>query len=143
MLGTGFVVPRIERCPLLAATWVTSKWPGRAPEGYALVRGFLGGGRDPHRLESGDDELIELVRSELTELLDISGDPLFTRVFRFTRQSPQYEVGHLQRIAAIDQRIASIPGMFVTGSGFRAIGIPDCIADGREMAARAAAFVAR
>jgi oxygen-dependent protoporphyrinogen oxidase len=58
------------------------------------------------------------------------------------RQSPQYEVGHLQRIAAIDQRLASIPGMFVTGSGFRAIGIPDCIADGRDTAARAAAFLA-
>jgi oxygen-dependent protoporphyrinogen oxidase len=57
------------------------------------------------------------------------------------RQSPQYEVGHLQRVTAIEQRLASIPGMFVTGSGFRAIGIPDCIADGRETAARAATFV--
>ena len=57
--GSGFVVPRVERCPLLAATWVTSKWPGRAPEGHALLRGFLGGGRDPHRLERSDDELID------------------------------------------------------------------------------------
>jgi protoporphyrinogen/coproporphyrinogen III oxidase len=74
--------------------------------------------------------------------MGITGEPLFTRLFRWTRQSPQYEIGHLQRLAAIEQRLASVPGMFVTGSGFRAIGIPDCVADGRETAARAAAFAA-
>ena len=142
MRGTGFVVPRVERSPLLAGTWVSSKWPGRAPEGHVLLRGFLGGGRDPRRLEASDAELIELAREELSRLLHISGAPIMSRLSRWTRQSPQYEVGHLQRIAAIDQRLASIPGMFVTGSGFRAIGIPDCIADGRDTAARAAAFVA-
>jgi oxygen-dependent protoporphyrinogen oxidase len=142
MRGTGFVVPRIERSPLLAGTWVTSKWPGRAPHGHTLLRGFLGGGRDPRRLDAPDAELIDLAREELSRLLGITGDPVLTRLFRWTRQSPQYEVGHLQRVAAIDQRLASIPGMFLTGSGFRAIGIPDCIADAREAAARAAAFVA-
>ena len=139
--GSGFVVPRVERSPLLAGTWVTSKWPGRAPDGHVLLRGFLGGGRDPRRLEAGDDELIRLAREELTDLLGISGDPLFTRLHRWTRQSPQYEVGHLQRVATIEQRLASVPGMFLTGSGFRAIGIPDCIAHGRDTAGRAAAFV--
>jgi len=141
MHGSGFVVPRVERRALLAGTWVTSKWPGRAPAGHVLVRGFLGGGRDPHRLERSDQELIATAREELRELLGITGDPLFARLFRFTRQSPQYEVGHLRRVAAITQRLAAIPGLFVTGSGFRAIGIPDCIADGRETAARAAAFI--
>ena len=141
MRGTGFVVPRVERSPLLAGTWVSSKWPGRAPEGHALLRGFLGGGRDPRRLEASDDELIELAREELSRLLHITGAPIMSRLSRWTRQSPQYEVGHLQRVAAIDRRLSSIPGMFVTGSGFRAIGIPDCIADGRETAARAAAFL--
>jgi oxygen-dependent protoporphyrinogen oxidase len=142
MQGSGFVVPRVERSPLLAGTWVTSKWPHRAPEGHVLLRGFLGGGRDPRRLDSDDDELVTLVIDELTQLLGIRGAPLFTRLFRWTKQSPQYEVGHLQRVANIDRQLAAIPGMFVTGSGFRAIGIPDCIADGRETAARAAAFLA-
>ncbi len=141
--GTGFVVPRVERLPLLAATWVTSKWPGRAPPGHVLLRGFLGGGRDPRRLDASDETLIALARDELTRLLGITGEAVVTRLFRWTRQSPQYEVGHLQRVAAIEQGLASIPGLFVTGSGFRAIGIPDCIADARETAARAAAFVAR
>lgn len=141
--GTGFVVPRAERSPLLASTWVSSKWPRRAPENYVLLRAFLGGGRDPHRLERSDAELREVAREELSEILGISGDPVFEpRVYRWTRQSPQYEVGHLDRVAAIEQRLAAVPGLFVAGSGFRAIGIPDCVQDGRAQAARAAAFVA-
>jgi oxygen-dependent protoporphyrinogen oxidase len=142
MEGSGFVVPRVERSPLLAATWVTSKWPHRAPDGHVLLRGFLGGGRDPRRLDAGDEELVGAVVDELTHLLEIKGAPLFTRLFRWTKQSPQYDVGHLQRVATIERQLAAIPGVFITGSGFRAIGIPDCIADGRETAAKAAAFVA-
>lgn len=142
MRGSGFVVPRVERSPLLAATWVTSKWPHRAPEGHVLLRAFLGGGRDARRLDQTDAELIDLAREALAEVMPITGDPMFTRLYRWTRQSPQYEVGHLERMAAIELHLARVPGLFVTGSGFRSIGIPDCIADGRDTAARAAAFVA-
>jgi len=142
MRGSGFVVPRVERNPLLAATWVTSKWPGRSPADHVLVRGFLGGGRDPYRLDQDDDELIELARRALADVMSISGTPLFSRLYRWTRQSPQYEVGHLDRLATIEEHLRHLPGLFITGSGFRAIGIPDCIADGREIAARAAAYVA-
>jgi oxygen-dependent protoporphyrinogen oxidase len=139
--GTGFVVPRVEQSPLLAATWVTSKWPGRAPADCALLRGFLGGGRDPDRVAASDEELIQLAREELTGILDINGDPLVTRLYRFDRQSPQYTVGHLDRVAAIEQRIAALPGLYVAGSGFRAIGIPDCIADARATAGRATDYL--
>jgi len=140
--GTGFVVPRVERSPLLASTWVTSKWPGRAPDGDVLLRAFLGGGRDPHRLGRSDAELVDLARDELTDLLGISGEPVFApRVYRWTRQSPQFEVGHLERVDTIEQRLSAVPGLFVAGSGFRAIGIPDCVQDGRNQAARAAEFV--
>jgi oxygen-dependent protoporphyrinogen oxidase len=142
MRGSGFVVPRVERCPLLAATWVTSKWPHRAPENHVLLRAFLGGGRDPQRLDRTDAELTELARGALADIMPITGAPLFSRLCRWTRQSPQYEIGHLQRVAAIESHLAAIPGLFVTGSGFRSIGIPDCIADSRETAARAAAVVA-
>lgn len=142
MRGSGFVVPRAERSPLLAATWVTSKWPGRAPGDHVLLRAFLGGGRDPHRLDRDDADLIESAEEELGALMGITGAPLFSRLHRWTRRSPQFVVGHLQRLATIEARLASIPGLFVTGSGFRAIGIPDCIADGRAIAARAAAWLA-
>lgn len=141
LAGTGFVVPRVEHRAILAGTWVTSKWPGRAPEGCALVRAFLGGGRDPRRVERPDEELAEIARHELSTLLRIDGFPIFSRVYRWTRQSPQYEVGHLQRVSRIEARLAALPGLFVAGSGFRAIGIPDCISDGRETAARAASYL--
>jgi oxygen-dependent protoporphyrinogen oxidase len=141
LAGTGFVVPRVERNPLLAATWVTSKWPHRAPDGHVLLRAFLGGGRDPHRLDRSDEELLDTARESLERTLRIEGAPLFTRLQRWTRQSPQYEVGHLSRLETIEARMAGIPGVFLAGSGFRAIGIPDCIADGRATAARAAAFL--
>jgi protoporphyrinogen/coproporphyrinogen III oxidase len=140
--GTGFVVPRTEGLALLAGTWVSSKWPGRAPDGHVLLRGFLGGGRDPHRLDASDAELVDTAQRELTDLLGISGPPLFSRLYRWTRQSPQYEVGHLHRVVSIERRLAALPGLFVTGSGFKAIGIPDCISDGRATAARAADYVA-
>ena len=143
MRGSGFVVPRLERSPLLAATWVSSKWPGRAPDGCALVRAFLGGGRDPQRLDMTDDELVRSARETLEDVLRIDGAPIFARLFRWPRQTPQYDVGHLDRVAAIERRLLSIPGVFVTGSGFRAAGIPDCIADARQVATAAAEYVAR
>ena len=140
--GSGFVVPRSEQSALLACTWVSSKWPGRAPEGHVLLRAFLGGGRDPHRLDRSAEDLIHTAREALTDILDITGEPVFApRLYRWTRQSPQFEVGHLDRVAAIEERLASVPGLFVAGSGFRAIGIPDCIQDGRDTAARAAQFL--
>lgn len=139
--GTGFVVPRVERLALLAGTWVSSKWPGRAPEGHVLLRAFLGGGRDPRRLDQPDRTLVDTARRELSVLLGITGDPLFARLFRWTRLSPQYEVGHLDRLRTIDDRLRAVPGLFVAGSGFRAIGVPDCISDGRETAARVAEYL--
>ena len=81
-------------------------------------------------------------RRELSDLLGTSGSPVFSRFYRWTRQSPQYEVGHLHRVVSIERRLNALPGLFVTGSGFKAIGIPDCISDGRATAARAADYVA-
>jgi oxygen-dependent protoporphyrinogen oxidase len=139
--GSGFVVPKAEGRALLAATWTSSKWPGRAPEGHVLMRGFLGGGRDPERLDASDDALRALALDELSTMTAITGQPILSRVYRWTRQSPQFEVGHLERVGEIEERVRKLPGLFVTGSGFRAIGIPDCIADGRAAGADAAAFL--
>ena len=141
--GSGFVVPRAEGRALLAATWTSSKWPNRAPDGHVLMRGFLGGGRDPRRLDASDERLRAIALEELSSIAGITGPPVLSRVYRWTRQSPQFEVGHLERVAAIEQRLDAIPGLFLTGSGFRAIGIPDCITDGRAAGAEAAAFLTR
>ena len=134
--GSGFVVPRTERTGIMAASWLSSKWPHRAPEGQVLMRAFVGGARDPDALGKRDDELVAIALTALRPLLGISGEPLLTRVYRFERKSAQHDVGHLERMAAIDQRLAAHPGLFVTGSGFRGVGIPDCVADARATARR-------
>ena len=136
--GTGFVVPRSERgVSVMAATWISSKWPGRAPPGQALLRGFVGGARDAAALDRTDAELIDTVHRDLAHLLDIEGGPAPARVYRWPRLNPQYEVGHLQRVAAIDARLEQLRGLQLIGAGFRGVGIPDCIAAGRAAGAAA------
>lgn len=139
LLGSGFVIPRVERTTMMAASWVSSKWPGRAPEGHVLLRAFIGGARDPGAMRLTDEELRAGAERELGRILGITGVPVLTRIYRWERANAQHEVGHLERMAAIERRLAAWPGLFVTGSGFRGVGIPDCIADARATAASAAA----
>jgi oxygen-dependent protoporphyrinogen oxidase len=143
LTGSGFVVPRVERTGILAASWLSSKWPNRAPADRVLMRAFLGGARDPQALERSDAELIATSLAALRPLLGIAGDPLLTRVYRWDRGNAQHEVGHLARMTAIDRALARHPGLFLTGSGFRGAGIPDCVADGRRVAAQAAEWMKR
>jgi oxygen-dependent protoporphyrinogen oxidase len=140
--GSGFVVPKSEGTGILAASWMSSKWPNRAPDDRVLLRAFVGGARDPKALDRSDAELVSLARTALGSLLGISGEPLLTRVYRWERSTAQHEVGHLARMAAIERGLADHPGLFVTGSGFRGTGIPDCVADGRATARQAAAWLA-
>ena len=132
--GSGFVVPRVEHTGILAASWLSSKWAHRAPEDRILLRTFVGGARDPDALAQSDESLIERSIAALTPLLDIHGEPVLARVYRFERGNAQHEVGHLARMAAIDRALSRHPGLYVTGSGFRGVGIPDCVADGRATA---------
>ena len=141
LAGSGFVVPRVEHSGILAASWLSSKWPGRAPEDRVLMRAFVGGARDPQALERSDADLVRTSLAALRPLLGIERDPLFTRVYRWDRGNPQHDVGHLDRMAAIDCALARHPGLFLTGSGFRGVGIPDCVADGRKTGASAAAWL--
>jgi oxygen-dependent protoporphyrinogen oxidase len=141
--GSGFVVPRIERSPILAASWLSSKWAHRAPEGRALLRTFHGGARDPGAMLKSDAELVQLSLQALRPLLGIAGDPLFTRVYRWERANAQHEVGHLERVESIQQGLQRHPGVFVTGSGFRGVGIPDCVADGRATGRQVAEWLVR
>jgi oxygen-dependent protoporphyrinogen oxidase len=135
--GSGFVVPRVERTGILAASWLSSKWPSRAPDDRVLMRTFVGGARDPRALGQSDMELIALSLRALRPLLGIAGDPILTKVYRWERANAQHEVGHLRRLRRIEQRLAAHRGLFVTGSGFRGVGIPDCVADGRATARQA------
>jgi oxygen-dependent protoporphyrinogen oxidase len=135
--GSGFVVPRTEGTGILAASWLSSKWPHRAPDDRVLMRAFFGGARDEHALGKSDAQLQDTALAALRPLLGITGDPLLARVYRFERASAQHEVGHLARIEALDRILAGTPGLFMTGSGLRGVGIPDCVADARATARKA------
>lgn len=141
--GSGFVVPRVERSGILAASWLSSKWPHRAPEDRVLMRAFVGGARDPDALGRSDAGLVSIALSALRPLLGITGEPLLTRVYRFERASAQHEVGHLARVEAIDRALTHRPGLFMTGSGLRGVGIPDCVADARATARKVSEWLAR
>jgi oxygen-dependent protoporphyrinogen oxidase len=131
--------PRALR--LTACTWVSSKWEGRAPEGYVLVRAFMGGVHDPDAITLSDDELVATATRDLGRVLGIREPPVLSRVFRWRDASPQIIVGHEDRIGRIASQLARQPGLFITGRGYRAVGIPDCISDARRAAAGAADYV--
>lgn len=144
LAGSGFVVAHTPEAPRInACTWVSSKWEGRAPAGHALLRVFAGGARDPGAASLDDAALIALARREIGATLGVTAPPLLARVHRWIHAGAQHAVGHLARMAALETRLAALAGLFVAGSGFRAIGIPDCVADGRSAAAAAARLAAR
>jgi oxygen-dependent protoporphyrinogen oxidase len=134
MEGVGFLVPRAERLHILAASWVSSKWPGRAPPNLALVRVFVGSARDTEILRRSDEELVRLAHEELSQIMQIREWPSVTRVYRWERASAQHDVGHLDRVGTIELKLARFQGLTVTGSGFRGVGIPDCVSDARRTA---------
>jgi oxygen-dependent protoporphyrinogen oxidase len=141
--GTGFVVARRHSdVRITACTWVSSKWADRAPGDTALLRVFIGGAHDPHAVDLDDEAIIGIARHDLNRVLGIAAEPALTRVYRWRRAGAQHTVGHLQRVARIEERLAPL-GIFVAGSGFRSVGIPDCVADARRAALAAAEYQLR
>lgn len=137
--GSGFVVARRRNAlRITACTWVSSKWAGRAPAGMALLRAFVGGAHDPGAVDLSDEALVDLAHREIAGVLGIEGNPALARVYRWRNAGAQHNVGQTARVEEIDARLALHGGLFVAGSGFRSVGIPDCIADGRAAAAAAA-----
>ncbi len=142
LAGSGFVVARTRSdLRITACTYVSSKWQGRVPAGAVLLRAYLGGAHDPEAVDLDDQTLTGIVERDLSAILSITGSPILTRVYRWRRAGAQHEVGHLARLQMLEQRLQRTPGLFVTGSGFRSIGVPDCLADGRAVAATAGKFI--
>jgi protoporphyrinogen/coproporphyrinogen III oxidase len=134
--GFGFVVPRTEGKALLAATFSSVKYPGRAPEGHVLIRGFLGGMLDAGMLEEADESLVRQARLELREALGITATPVLTRLHRWPASMPQYRVGHVSRVETIERIIGGMPGLALAGSAYRGVGIADCVRSGEQAAER-------
>jgi len=132
MNAFGVLCPQVEKRALMAATYSSTKWPGRAPEGKVLMRGFVGGPQNQAIMENSDEDLIAIVLREMREILGIKGDPLFARVYRWHLGMPQYTMGHLDRVGAIEQRSAALSGFALAGGSYRGVGIPNCIESGER-----------
>jgi oxygen-dependent protoporphyrinogen oxidase len=140
--GYGLVTVAGQRISTMALSFLSTKRPGSAPEGHVLLRGFLGGARDPDVLRMADHSLVAAVIGDMKPHLGLSGEPLFSRVYRWPQTTPQMTVGHFGRMEQIDRLAGALPGLFLTGAGLRATGIPDCYADGVKTAEAARAFLA-
>jgi protoporphyrinogen/coproporphyrinogen III oxidase len=132
--GTGWTTPRIERRPVMACTWTSSKFDHRAPEGVALFRAFLGDATNQDVAAGSDDELVAIVRRELRDVLGITAEPIKVHLKRHPKAMPQYNLGHLERLAAIDARISAHRGFAIAGNSYRGVGIPDVIKSGETAA---------
>ena len=132
--GFGFVVPHAERRAAIACSFSSVKFAGRAPEGHALLRAFVGGALQPEALALDDGRMVEAVRRDLRELVGERAAPLFAHVERWPRSMAQYHVGHLARVARIREHLRAIPALRLAGNAFEGAGVPDCVRAG-ELAA--------
>jgi oxygen-dependent protoporphyrinogen oxidase len=132
----GLLLPKSEGRRVLAATFISSKWVGRAPADMALLRVFVGGHRDEGALAESDESLIALGRRELSELLGVRAAPILSRVYRYDRSNAQPTLGHAERVCLLRDRAARHPGLHFAGAAFDGVGIPDCVRQANEIAAR-------
>jgi oxygen-dependent protoporphyrinogen oxidase len=136
LAGHGYVVARGEGTMHTACTWVSSKWPHRAPDDYVVLRVYVGRDGDQAALAMDDGTLSRAVLAELGSLLGVRAAPTVTRVYRWPEAMPQYLVGHLERVAAARGHLDRTPGLVLAGSAYEGVGIPDCIRQGKEAAVR-------
>jgi oxygen-dependent protoporphyrinogen oxidase len=132
--GFGFLAPRSEGRRMLACTFVHVKFPHRAPPDRGLIRAFLGGSQDEAVLDLSDDALLALVRRNLREILGITAEPRFARIYRWRQAMAQYVRGHLARVERIERLRRQVPALELAGNAYRGIGVPDCIASGQQAA---------
>jgi oxygen-dependent protoporphyrinogen oxidase len=132
----GMVVPTGEKKSIIAASFSSIKFSNRCPESDLLIRVFLGGSLNPSVLELTDKELCNLGLRDLASYLKIDGEPKRTWIKRWPNSMPQYLVGHLERVAFIESRLAQLRGLTYAGAGLGGVGIPDCVASGEKAALR-------
>lgn len=130
--GFGVVIPRTEERQINAITFSSVKFAQRAPDESLLLRVFFGGSRTPQTISLEDDALLRVVKRELADMVGITAVPLFHRLYRWHQSNPQYDVGHLDKVAAIEAALP--PGIWVTGSAYRGVGLPDCVHQAQQTA---------
>ena len=137
----GFVVPAIEERKIMACTFSSLKYPGRASEDHILLRAFVGGALQPELFADDDVTMIKNVRAELASLLGVVAEPVFVRVWRHPRSMPQYHIGHAARIERIETKLQQFCSIALAGSAYHGVGIADCVRTGEEAAEKICAVL--
>ena len=134
--GFGFVVPLIEKRSLLACTFSSVKFAGRAPEGRVLLRAFVGGALQPEMFALDEQEMLDRVLKDLRDLLGVQAKPLFSRVAKWPSSMPQYHVGHLDRLKRIEDLARHLLNFALAGNAYTGAGISDCVREGERAAGK-------
>ena len=132
--GMGFVVPAVERRNLIACSFSSVKFAGRAPEGKVLLRAFVGGALQREQALWHETKLRDAVRGDLRKLLGLTGKPRLSQVSRHPDAMPQYHVGHLARVERLEAAARRWPGLALAGNTYHGVGVPDCIRSGNDAA---------
>ena len=134
--GFGFLVPRDQGMRILGCIWTGGAFPPHVPDGTVVLRAMVGGARDPEAVALDEAGAIALARKELEPVLGLSGEPTGTAAVRWPRGIPQYNVGHGERVAAVERGLAGIPGLYVGGNAYHGVGVNDCVRAATALAAR-------
>ncbi len=132
--GFGFVVPNVEHSNLIACSYSSNKFNGRAPDSHVLFRVFVGGALNPDICDLDDEIIIQKVEKELSDILGIKSEPEFTMIQRYPDAMPQYHVGHIAKIEGIVEKVSKLKGLEIAGNAYNGVGIPDSVHSGEQAA---------
>lgn len=141
--GFGYIAPQRTRRDLLGVQWCSSIFPGRAPEGAVLLRAMCGGWHRSEMLDWDDERLSQSARAELRQTMGIIAAPFFQEIIRWDRAIPQYHVGHLDRLAWLDERVGHHPGLFLAGNAYHGVSLNDCTEQGSILAGKVNSYFDR
>ncbi len=139
--GFGYIAPQRTRRDVLGVQWCSSIYPGRAPDGTVLLRAMAGGWHRPELAHWDDDRLLHAVRTELRLAMGITAPPIFQHIVRWNRAIPQYHLGHLEKVAWIEERVARYPGLFLAGNAYHGVAMNDCTEQAESLEAKVASFI--
>jgi oxygen-dependent protoporphyrinogen oxidase len=140
--GFGYLIPAREKREILGTIWSSVLFPNRAPAKHVALTTFVGGSRQPEKVDLGDRDLINLVVQEIQSIMNVRGQPVFARVARWTKAIPQYHLGHFELYKEIDRLESSEPGLFLCGNYRGGIAVGDCIMNGKKTADNVLAMLA-
>ncbi len=132
--GFGYLIAKKEKRSTLGTLWDSSIFPHRAPEGQVLLRSMMGGATDTASIALSEEEVADKVKTDLRQIMGITAEPDFIRIFRHDRAIPQYISGHGQRLQSLEEKVATHPGLFITGNAFYGVGLNDCVNASNQVA---------